>query len=304
MLTQELSKSTILSYFDNLKVKGQFSQNEYQKIDFYVSEIGRRIRNGSLKKEEIQEISFSFGEEFLNDTLQGMALLKPYGYAGDFLMIDRIYTNHSSTNLYHKSWDNYFQSHSAPNAVRNRKEYFKNYISTQLDKSPSLELLNVASGPARDLLEIYSALKTDEHINTTCIEMDINAIEYAKQLNKDYLGKIRFVNKNILRHREDKKYDIIWSAGLFDYFNDKAFVIILKRFKDWIRDKGEIIIGNFNENHNPSRDYMEIFGEWFLNHRTEDQLKQLALDSGFNKDQISIGREKENVNLFLHLRLE
>ena len=117
------------------------------------------------------------------------------------------------------------------------------------------------------------------------------------------LGPGIFVNKNILRHREEKKYDIIWSAGLFDYFNDKAFVMILKRFKDWIRNKGEIIIGNFNDNHNPSRDYMEIFGEWFLNHRTEEQLIQLAIESGFNENQVSIDREKENVNLFLHLRM-
>lgn len=303
MLTQELTIPSILSYFSNLKGEGSFGPEEYPQIDAIVSEIGRRIRSESISKEEVQEISYSFGEPLLNDTLQGMALLKPFGYAGDYMMIDKIYTQHCSENIYHKSWDKYFHSQSAPIAVRNRKEYFKNLIQSKLKDLSSLDLLNVASGPARDLKEVYSELKSGENIQTRCIEMDEKAIEYAKGLNKDYLDRIEFINSNILRHRDNKKYDIIWSAGLFDYFNDKAFLIILKRFKDWIKNSGEIIIGNFNEDHNPSRDYMEICGEWFLNHRTEEKLFHLAKESGFDDDQISIGREKENVNLFLHLKL-
>lgn len=131
--------------------------------------------------------------------------------------------------------------------------------------------------------------------------MDPKAIEYAKTLTEQFLDKINFINKNIFRFQTDQKFDMIWSAGLFDYFNDKAFVSLLRRFKEWIKPCGEIIIGNFNEDHNPSRDYMEIFGEWYLNHRTESQLAELAIEAGYSEKNISIGREPENVNLFLHI---
>ena len=74
--------------------------------------------------------------------------------------------------------------------------------------------------------------------------------------------------------------------------------------KNWILPDGEIIIGNFNEANNPSRGYMEIFGEWFLHHRTEDDLRSLAEKAGFKDTQIKIGKEDEDVNLFLHLKIE
>lgn len=132
--------------------------------------------------------------------------------------------------------------------------------------------------------------------------MDERAIQYAKNLNYKYLHRINFINKNILRFKTDSRFDMIWSAGLFDYFDDKAFVVLIKRFKGWLKEDGEIIIGNFNEDHNPSRAYMELFGEWYLNHRTEEQLYHLADEAGFKKDKIRVGSELENVNLFLHLK--
>lgn len=163
--------------------------------------------------------------------------------------------------------------------------------------------MNVASGPARDLFELSEENK-DLNLEVVCIEMDEKAINFAKNLNKEYLNKISFVHKNIFRHSEKNKYDVIWSAGLFDYFDDKAFVLILKRFKSWLKPNGEIIIGNFNENYNPSRDYMELFGEWYLNHRTENELRELAEKAGFKSENIRIGKEEENVNLFLHIEMK
>lgn len=163
------------------------------------------------------------------------------------------------------------------------------------------QLLNVASGPARDLKELY---ESDDYasLHTTCVEMDPNAIAHAKDLNRAFEDRITYINRNIFRFRPDRQFDWIWSAGLFDYFDDKAFVLLLKRFKTWLKPGGEIIIGNFNEDYNPSRAAMEIAGDWFLIHRTEETLIQLALQAGFAKEQISVGKEELGVNLFLHIQ--
>ena len=46
---------------------------------------------------------------------------------------------------------------------------------------------------------------------------------------------------------------------------------------------------------------MELFGDWYLHHRTSEQLIYLAREAGFTQSQITVGNEEENVNLFLHI---
>jgi extracellular factor (EF) 3-hydroxypalmitic acid methyl ester biosynthesis protein len=62
-----------------------------------------------------------------------------------------------------------------------------------------------------------------------------------------------------------------------------------------------VVVGNFSD-HNPSRDYMELLGDWVLRHRTHDHLRELALEAGASADSIEVQWEPEGVNLFLHIR--
>ena len=98
----------------------------------------------------------------------------------------------------------------------------------------------------------------------------------------------------------DAKFDLIWAAGLFDYFDDAAFVSIGKRFLGYLREHGKLVIGNFATG-NPTRPYMELFGEWYLHHRTRDDLMRLALEMGAEPSSVTVDSEGEGVNLFLHM---
>ena len=64
---------------------------------------------------------------------------------------------------------------------------------------------------------------------------------------------------------------------------------------------GEVVVGNFGD-FNPSRDYMELFGNWCLEHRSREKLCQLAEQAGAVLDQTRVEWEPEGVNLFLHIR--
>ncbi len=302
--TTPLTKKIILSQLAAIKQKGSFDTEYYPYIDKMVEAIGVLKREGEIEDDDITEIRYFFGQDFLENTLHGMALLKKYGYAGDFMMIDKIYTGNTPLNPFFQSWDKYFQNHAAPRAVRNRKKYFKALVHQKLNSQSSIRLLNVASGPGRDLLELYNEKANSHTLETTCVEMDKNAIGYAENLVNGHAGKIKFINKNVFKFDTEEKFDVIWSAGLFDYFDDKAFVYILKKFKNWVTENGEIVVGNFNHDHNPTREYMELFGDWYLNHRTADQLINLAREAGFDESQLSINNEEENVNLFLHIKIE
>ncbi|MEM9674580.1 MAG: class I SAM-dependent methyltransferase [Bacteroidota bacterium] len=280
----------------------EHDERSLHRIHAFVEAISTGYRQGKVSLKKMNEVYRGFGEAFLTNTIQGHGWRKPFGYAGDFLMIDKIYTHHTANEPEFQVWDEYFHRQAAPQAVRNRKEYFKQLMRDRMIGQRSFALLNVASGPARDLAEVYTDLSHPQQLHTTCVDMDKHAIAYAKSLNLSYLPYINFVQKNVLRFHSEQTFNLIWSAGLFDYFDDRLFVTLLRRFRNYLKPGGEIVIGNFNQDHNPSRAYMEIFGDWFLYHRTEQQLVDLATKSGFEHWQLSVNPEPENVNLFLHIK--
>ncbi len=144
--------------------------------------------------------------------------------------------------------------------------------------------------------ETFSTLGT-EGIQLDCVEQDPQAIDYAMDLCKNFLSHIQFFNKNVLRFTTTKHYNLIWSRGLFDYFNDSIFKRMLRRLLLLLKNNGKLIIGNFSTT-NPSRGYMDLF-HWNLIHRTREELRQLAKDCGVSDQKISIEQEPEGINLFL-----
>lgn len=295
-------KDFYISVIRDVNERGGPTPEEYPLVEDFTRKVADSWKTGELTDGDILDLA-NYAFSNMTDTIPGMALAKPLGYAGDFRIIDKIYTKTISGVPVNGNWDHFSQNHSAPQAVRNRKTYFKTNILERMGSREDLTLLNVASGPARDLKELFEENNTECRLKVDCVEMDERAIAYARQLTAPMEGDIRFFHKNIFKFRTDQKYDVIWSAGLFDYFNDKAFKLIFKKFRDWIKPGGEIIIGNFNDVHNPTRDFMEVFGDWHLIHRSEHHLRSLALEMGYREDQISVGREQENVNLFLHVKV-
>ena len=290
-------KSVGLTLLKEFIENEQLSHANFFQLDELLAITAYEYRKGSISKEEIAEINTSFGKGFLENTLHGRGFLKPNGYPGDYLFLDRIYTNHISSNSKYSIWDEYVQQNGAPNAVRNRKKYYKHLVKVKAKSTPQMNVLNVISGSGRELTELYDTVPK-KIIHTTCVEIDEEAIAFSKQLNKAHLEQIEYVSANIFRYQTEKSFDFIWSAGLFDYLNDKAFVKLLQRFKEWQKKGGEIVVGNYNEAHNPSRDYMEILGDWHLIHRSEGQLLQLAREAGFSEH---VSRMPDNVILYLHI---
>ena len=115
--------------------KGNWSLDSFDKLDELLSEVGYEIQKGTITKSDISEIATSFRKDFLAETLQGHGLRKPYGYPGDFLLLDKIFTNYKTRNSRFRIWDEYFQKQAAPCAVRNRKEYFKKVVVGKGDEN-------------------------------------------------------------------------------------------------------------------------------------------------------------------------
>ncbi|MCP5518958.1 MAG: class I SAM-dependent methyltransferase [Verrucomicrobiales bacterium] len=283
----------------SLLAKGGPEREDYPELDAWVAELGDHLRCGRISQEELARVIKVLGDAFSVHTMQGHAFQKPHGYPGDFEIIDRIYQRYESSQPHLTKWDRYWQSHPAAEAVRNRVDYFGEQLRSHEErKAPDgIRVLNLASGPGRDMLHFFRNNPTTRAA-IDCVEQDANAIRHARALCKDHLRKVSFYQRNVLRFQSTRPYDLIWSAGLFDYFSDKAFVLMLRRLKSMLAPGGEIVVGNFSPI-NPSRHYMEVFN-WVLHHRSPHTLRDLAIRAGFPADSIAIGSEPLGVNLFLH----
>lgn len=301
MTTTTNQQPQTISFLQNIISKGGPETMEYDELNRIFDDISTEYKAGKITEQALHLLQEGFGDECLENTLHGHIKSKPYGYAGDFMIIDKIYREHLTSDQRFVKWDIFWNNQSAAKAVRNRKDYFLETMTNRLRQNPAMRLLDVASGPARDLKELY-AITGHEQLNTVCIEADASAIAYAKDLNKCNAERIEFIHQNIFRFATTESFDIVWSAGLFDYFDDRIFVKLLRKFISWTNPGGEVIIGNFGEG-NPSRNYMEIVGEWYLIHRSAEHLTALAIEAGAKPENISIGSELEGVNLFLHVKV-
>lgn len=231
------------------------------------------------------------------DSLTGFCYLQPHGYAGDFELIERLYTRYESKDSGIARWDRFAQEQPAAKAVRNRKKYFIDLMHS----GSYQQVLNLASGPCRDVKEYFDSCP-DSGVSIDCVELDKDAIAYAQSLLAGN-PRVSFINQNVLRFRSKERYDLIWSAGLFDYFNDKIFTSVLSRLLLHLNKGGELVIGNFSDT-NPNRAFMEVAMNWHLHHRSEAQLKKLAIEAGATHHSLRVRRESEGVNLFLHIKDE
>ena len=303
-----MSKATEVmtkSFIEQLVSNGGPDVADDSRIEVWLTQVASEIGSGELSSQAWQTIGAAFGEALSPKTMQGFALTKPHGYAGDFEMLEKIYTRHVTDEASLKKWDEYFHRQKAPIAVRNRKTYFINLLreldATAVNGREQIEVLNVASGPARDVFEYFSQCHNGSRLFCDCLDHDPKAIAYATDLCREHLANIAFHRTNAFRFVPRKKYQLVWSAGLFDYLDDNSFKALLRRLYDCVGEGGELVIGNFSDN-NPTRNYMELLGEWFLHHRSRERLLQLAQECDIPDAALSVGQEEESVNLFLHVK--
>lgn len=234
-------------------------------------------------------------------TIIGFSFTKPFGYNGDFFIIEKIYQHYVSPDKTSRKWDQFFHTLPAAIAVVNRKklaiELFKKLNNSSGKKIK--EVLILGSGPANEVHE-YLKQTEDNQLYFDLVDLDQRAIDYAKNKNRDYLQYINLMNRNVIRYEPTKHYDLIWSAGLFDYFKDKHFVFLIKKYFRCLKPGGEMIIGNFNAT-NPSRKIMEVLGDWFLYHRSEEELLHFARQADISPMNIEVMAEPLSINLFLRI---
>jgi SAM-dependent methyltransferase len=216
------------------------------------------------------------------------------------MLIEKIYQYVVNPDPKYRNWDIFFHNQPGAKAVRNRKNYFIQTCKNLVAEKKNAKVLILGSGPATDVYEFLSATGRKD-IKFDLVDLDQNAIDYSMKKNEIFKDQITFNRVNALRYTPFRLYDLIWTAGLFDYFKDKHFSYLIRKYYNCLTEDGRMIIGNFNTK-NPSKNLMENIMEWVLNLRTESDLYRIAGDAGVDKELASIDKEPLGINLFLVLR--
>ena len=287
----QLQKETV-KFLSELVEKGGPEPHEYQAFTDIVNH---------LKHEQIDSFRQIIKPSLNENTLIGHGFVKPYGYPGDFHLIHNIYKRKANPDPNYKSWDDFFLNQPAAQAVRNRKDFFlRSCRGLEESDLKEINVLILGCGPATDVKQ-YMDENPDSRIRFSLLDFDQNAIDFAKAQNELANGSIEYFRINVLRYKPYKYYDLIWSAGLFDYFKEKHFIYLINKYYKNMAENGEFLIGNFSHL-NPTKRLMEVLSDWYLNHRSRYDLIRMAVEAKVNEDQVIIEEEELGINLFMRIK--
>lgn len=282
----------IIEFLNHLIENGGPEPDEYERFTSIINKIE------SCDIDKIRGVIYSILNE---NTLIGHGFVKPFGYPGDFNLIDKIYHFTVNPDPQYRNWDLFFQNQAGADAVRNRKKYFVDYCRRLAMDKPEAKVLILGSGPATDVNEFLNISPHANRMTFDLVDFDQNAIDFSMQKNKSFNGKISYNKINALRFNPFKLYDLIWSAGLFDYFKDKHFAFLIKKYFNCLAENGEMVVSNFSKK-NPTKRLMEVLSDWYLNLRSESDLFHVASEANIDMEQVTIDKEPLGVNLFLKIK--
>jgi SAM-dependent methyltransferase len=288
------------SFADFISSETPTDLDSYKKEFFKrIDRIARMIENHP-NREALENQFFQKCSLIDSSIMHNRTRYKPLGYAGDYQLIDWIYTRETAPSGRGKQFDRLFHTYEAAESVRNRKKFFvKKCLELASRKKSHVDILNVGCGSCRDVLELFQSTNNGVRLNMHCVDHEPEAIAYAKKL----LSRVRvhhhvhLETANVFRLKTNQKYDLIWSGGLFDYLEDRVAILLLKKLWRNLKDDGQIIFGNFSPK-NPTRNGMELVGKWYLIHRTANNLVRLVKATQLPYSKVEITQENLGINLF------
>jgi len=241
------------------------------------------------------------------------AFEKPYGYAGDYEMMNMLYRDHrEGSSLFAKAMNEYSTTEDAAVANINRIEFIQGLILDRMktSKERPFRIASIGCGPA---FEIHSLLRSDpslgQHLDVALLDQDERSISHCERvlapLAKETSARIHFIRESVRRLLTTRdgarmlgERDLIYSAGLFDYLGDRAFRQLLTNLYSSLSTDGSMAIGNV-ASHNSSRWVMEYVLEWFLIHRSASDLESMCSDLDPKPRSVTVSSEPSGINLFL-----
>ncbi len=236
------------------------------------------------------------------------AYFKPKGYAGDFLMMEHIYANEpKGDGKLGEIVDTFCLGRPGSLAIHGRRKLLREQLvkisSEAAEKGKVTRIMNLACGPNRELFDFLKECPYSELIEALCVDIDPEALQYTNQFVNifPHRASIRLMSENVIKWAIGRvshqlgNMDIIYSAGLCDYLDERLFRSLIKQCYNHLNPGGTLLLGNFTAY--PDSLFLDKLLKWELIYRDEQDLKEIFAPTPFGNN-VEIISEKENVNLF------
>lgn len=240
----------------------------------------------------------------LRRSLLGHAQRQPSGYHGDFKLIDHILEKRPlSDEPISCRWDALlFNGVHAAAALRSRRRLFETLIGETLigqlqPEGDVRHILNLGSGPCRD---VANSLATTERAQVVCVDVDPIALRFAQRVCAAVQKRVSFRQANALQFKPERRYDLIWSAGVCDYLSDELFVFFIRKYAKALTPGGRLVVGNFSESCR-SIPFVSQILRWPLIYRSSAQLRALSERAGLASSRVSVTHGNDGAIDYLHI---
>lgn len=217
------------------------------------------------------------------DPLTDHAFRQPRGYPGDAELLDMIYDGpeHGSpregtSDLGLAIFDRMVEAPAAQ-AVRDRRVILGELVDEVATQRTDARVLSVAAGHLREV-EVSRACREGALGEFVALDQDAQSLGRIES-NPLNLAPTRTVCagvKELLEGRQELgTFDLVYSAGLYDYLNRRLAQSLNRKLFELVRPGGSLVIFNFLKDI-PDAAFMETFLRWELIYRSDHDLRHLA----------------------------
>ena len=259
-----------------------------------VAALVRDTQDEDLESECIRLYRDKLHPFLLESRVLDWAFRQPLGYPGDFHAIRMVHRSLAQPNSSLGSlltW--YFMQTPIVKAVRDRTQYIGAELANLLrgKSSQRTRIMSIASGPALEYEVAFGHVPTSEiDADIVLLDQEPRAMAYAKShLEPEQLVgprgmQVQYREQSVQSYltgctiADDQKagFDLIYSFGLFDYFDLKTSRLMIKSLMPLLRDGGKLMIANCSLEGHDHRYFMEYGLNWPLVYRDKSELEDLC----------------------------
>ena len=217
------------------------------------------------------------------DPFTERAANKPRGYAGDAVMMDYIYKGSAPADTTATGAGIFAATTRCATglSVRYRRALLRSVIDETASQVHGARILSVASGHCR---ELDGSLIQHNWFDGEVVALDQDPLSCAEVQRAQAQHRVRVVERGVraLVGRDSAsqdlgQFDLIYSAGLYDYLPDAMAQRLTALLASLLRPGGRLLLANFLPACS-GRGYMEMIMDWHLIMRNKAEM--LALCEG------------------------
>ena len=246
---------------------------------------------------------------------------KPLGYAGDYEMVDMILRDpHEGSSLFAKVVNLWFWSQWPARAHRNRIQHLKRLLQEETRRGAaqgrSVRVLNLGCGPAREIQELLADEPLSDRMQFSLLDFNEETIQHTSRALEEHKRRygrktpIQVQKKSVLHllkegakplvEAPDRKYDVIYCAGLLDYLPDRTCAQLMNILYDWLAPGGLLTATNV-EDCKPFRHMLEFVLDWHLIYRGVKKSAALVPQRA-PAENAQVLKDPTEVNVFIEVR--